>query len=56
MSTTEQQADSRIPITVETRKKLATLKVGGERYNELIERMIEQYDQEKTKEYQKHGV
>jgi len=36
--------DSRIPCTTETRERLKSLKRGGEAYDELLNKMADQYD------------
>lgn len=39
---------SRIPCSRETRKRLLASKRGGETYDELLNKMLEQYDPEKA--------
>lgn len=36
--------ESRVPLSNERRRELKALKRGGESYNQLIGKMIEQYD------------
>ena len=38
---------SRIPCTTETRERIKALKRGGETYEEVLRKMIGQYDPEK---------
>lgn len=40
------KADSRIPCTTETRERLKQLKRGGETYEELLQKMADQYEPE----------
>lgn len=44
MSNTE----SRIPCSIETRKRLKAAKRGGQTYEELLKAMLEQYDPQIT--------
>jgi hypothetical protein len=39
-------ANSRIPVTRDTRKRLASLKRGGETYEELLTALIEESDRQ----------
>lgn len=39
-----QASESRVPLSHERRRELKALKRGGENYNDLIGKMIEQYD------------
>jgi hypothetical protein len=39
-------ADTRLPISTETRERLRTQKRGGESYDDLLQKMIDQYDPE----------
>lgn len=39
-------ADSRIPCSKETREAVAAQKRGGETYDSLLQKMVEQYDPE----------
>jgi hypothetical protein len=42
--------DSRIPCTTETRKLVKAQKRGGESYDDLLQKMVEQYDPEEAHE------
>jgi len=42
--------DSRIPCTTKTRKLVKAQKRGGESYDDLLQKMVEQYDPEKAHE------
>lgn len=42
--------DSRVPVATETRKLLAAQKRGGETYDNLLHKMIEQYNPEEALE------
>jgi len=37
-------SESRVPVSDERRRELKSLKRGGEPYDSLLEKMIEQYD------------
>jgi len=41
-----EQKYTTIPCTPETQEKIQSLKRGGESYNELLQKMIEQYEPE----------
>ena len=40
-------SESRVPVSNERRQQLKALKRGGESYNQLLGKMIEQYDPER---------
>lgn len=42
-------ANSRIPVTVQTRQLVKAQKRGGETYDDLLQRMVEQYDPGRAK-------
>jgi hypothetical protein len=42
--------ESRIPCSVATRKKVKSLKRGGENYDQLLQKMADQYDPEQAEE------
>jgi len=42
--------DSRIPCTTETRKLVKAQKRGGESYDDLLQKMVDQYDPEEAHE------
>jgi len=48
MPETERKADTRIAVSNETRKLVRDQKRGGETYDQLLRKMISQYDPEGT--------
>lgn len=44
------QFDSRIPCTTQTRKLVKAQKRGGESYDDLLQKMVKQYDPAKAHE------
>lgn len=46
MPETERKADTRIAISSETRKLVRDLKRGGETYDQVLRKMVSQYDPE----------
>jgi hypothetical protein len=45
-----QAHESRIPCSRETRRLVKSCKRGGENYDSVLQKMVEQYDPEKTAE------
>lgn len=41
---------ARVPCSVETRDRLRAAKRGGDRYDDLFRKMLEQYDPETTRQ------
>lgn len=46
MPETEQKADARIAVSSETRKLVRDQKRGGETYDQVLRKMVSQYDPE----------
>lgn len=46
--------ESRIPVSRETRKLVKQQKRGGENYDSLLRKMVEQYDPERAAEIVQH--
>ena len=44
MGDTERNTDARIPVSTETRNLVREQKRGGETYDQLIRKMVNQYD------------
>lgn len=41
-------SESRIPVSIARREQLTALKRGGENYDQLLAKMVEQYDPDET--------
>ena len=41
------KSETTIPVSKDTRKKVQSLKRGGEHYDDLLQKMAEQYDPER---------
>lgn len=49
MGESKRNTDARIAVSTETRNLVRSKKRGGETYDELLQRMSEQYDPEKVR-------